>query len=112
MIYQREEESQEDLIVSTTDGKVYVVSEYKHIMETSLSFKVFINTVKKIIVKGEPFFIVAGENELLQIFDISFKIVFTRKFKKDINKTDRPMVVQSIQCIQISELSFLLYIGT
>lgn len=112
MTYKREEKDQEDLVVSSSDGKVYIVSEYKHIMETNLSFKVFINMVKKIIVKGEPFFIVAGENELLQIFDISFKVVFTRKFKKDTSKTERQMVIQSIQCIQITEQSFLLYVGT
>jgi hypothetical protein len=51
-------------MVTTSEGKVFVVSDYKHIIETSLTFKVFVNCIRKIEVKENPYFIVVGENEL------------------------------------------------
>lgn len=70
--------------MGTSEGKIYIINDYKHIIEPGVTFKVFINTIKLIKVKDEPFFIVVGENELFQIFDISFKVVFTGKIWKDV----------------------------
>ena len=56
---------------------------------------------------------IAGENEVLQIFDISFKIVFNCKLRKELNiKSEKPIIVQSIQIIQTNETSMLVYLGT
>jgi hypothetical protein len=70
------------LIVGSSDGKVFIVSEYKFLTESSLNTKVFINCIKKIKIDSEIYFLVAGENELFCIFDISFKIVYSCKLWK------------------------------